>query len=123
MESSSSRGSSKVEVHIKNLNIILKNQVFDGNYPITIFDFFTCFVNEDNMLNIAEEKALIDLPNVLADPPEIKFRANMSGASHKVVITCWTESIQYLLRTYAPAPAISDVLEDLRNVKNKECEQ
>ena len=117
-----SRDTAEVRIHIKNLNLTLKNHTFDGNDPIKIFDFLSRFVNEADMLNMSEAQAFIALPIFLADPAETQFRTNLSGASRHGGVTCWTEAIQYLLRTYATASAMRKFLEDLRNIRQGEDE-
>ena len=113
----SSRDTAEVRVHIKNLNLTMKSHIFDGNDPIKIFDFLTRFVNEADMLNMSEAQAFIALPTFLADPAETQFRTTLSGASRRGGVTCWPEAVQYLLRTYATAFAMREVLADLRNIK------
>lgn len=65
-ESLSSRETADVRVHINNLNLTLKNHMFDGNDPFNIFYFLTLFVSEADMLNISEVQAFVPLPAVLA---------------------------------------------------------
>lgn len=60
-------------VHIKNLDITLKNHLFNGNDPINIFDLLTRFVNESDMLNVSQAQASIAIPTFLADPMETQF--------------------------------------------------
>lgn len=115
----SSRDTAGVRVYVKNLNLTLKNHVCNGNDQIKIFDFLTLFLDVDDMLNMSEAQAFIDLPTFLADPADTQYRTNLSGVSSHGGMTCWPEAIQDLLRTYATASAMCEGLEDLRNVKQK----
>lgn len=54
MDSHSSMETTEIRVHIKNLNLKMKNHVFDRFDPIRIFDFLTSFVNEEHTLNMSE---------------------------------------------------------------------
>lgn len=71
------------------------------------------------MLNLSEALAFIALQTFFADPAETQFRTNMSGESGRGGSKCWPEAIQYLFYTYAVTFAISEVLEDLQEVKLK----
>lgn len=117
------RDNADVRVHIKDLKFTLKNHVFDGNDSITIFDLLTRFAKEDDILNVSEAQALNALPNFLADPTETQFRTNLSGASLHGVMICWEKAIQYLLRTYATASDMREVLDDLHNFEQKAVEK
>lgn len=67
---------------------MLKNHVFDENDPFEIFDFFTRFANETDVLNISEAQVFIDLLTSLADLAATSFRTNFSGASRNGGFTC-----------------------------------
>ena len=54
------------------------------------------------------------LPMFLEDPAETQLRTSLPGASRKGGLTCWPESVQYLLRTYATTATMREALEDLR---------
>lgn len=83
--------------------------MFDGKDYIKIFDFRTRFVNETDMFNGSEAQEFIALPTFLTDPAETQFRTNLSGASRNGGVVCWTESIEYLLRTYKNASSIPEI--------------
>lgn len=93
--------------------------MFDGNDPIYFLEFLSRLFNEAIMLSMSEVQELITLPTFLAGPTETHFCTNLSGASCHGEVTCWPESIQYLLRTNATAFAMSEVLEDVRSVRQK----
>lgn len=84
----SSRDTADVRVHIKNLNLTMKNHVLNGNDPIKIFDSLTRFINEVDMLQMSEAQAFIAIPTFLAEPAETQFGSNLSGASRHGGITC-----------------------------------
>lgn len=66
-ETRSSRVTTGVCVHIKNLNLALKNHKFDGTDPIRVFDFLARFVNEADMVNTSEAQAFIALLQFLTN--------------------------------------------------------
>lgn len=82
-----SRDIAEVYVHINNVNITLKNDVFGGNEPINIFDLLTPFDNETDMLNISETQEFIALPTFLVYHAENQFSTNLSRASRHCEIT------------------------------------
>lgn len=96
----SSKATAEARVHIKNLNLRMKNHTFDGTDLIRIFNFVDRFFNEGGMLNMPEAQALIALPTVLAQSAETQFRSELSGASLHGSINCWPGAIKYILRTY-----------------------
>lgn len=55
----SSRDISGIQVQISNLHLKFKYQVFNWNDLIKHFAFLTCFLNDADMLNIAEEQAVL----------------------------------------------------------------
>lgn len=81
-ESHSSRETENFRVQIKKLNVTLKNNVFDGNEPIKMFDFLPCFINEADMLNISAVQERITVLKFLADGADIQFGTNLKEASH-----------------------------------------
>lgn len=52
-------------VRIKNINLAMKKNDFDGTVPIHIFDFLARFDTEADMLNISETQIFIALPTLL----------------------------------------------------------
>lgn len=116
-EQRSSRDTAEIRVYIKNLTLTLKNHAFDGNDRIKILDFLTRFLNYSGILEMSEAEAFILIPIFLADPAEIQFRTKLSEASRYGGVSCCPEAIQYLLKTYETASSMSEVLEDLRNIR------
>lgn len=72
----SSRDTTEVFVHLKNVNVKLRNHVFNGNYRTNIIAFLPRFVNEADMLIMFEAQAFIALSTFLVDPAKTQFRTN-----------------------------------------------
>lgn len=86
---------------------------------------FTCFArfaNEANMLKVSEAQDFIPLPIFLAELAGTQLCTSLSGASRHGGITSWPEAVYHLLRTYATTSAMSEVLENLRNIRQDEIE-
>lgn len=66
----SSKATTEVLVHIKNLNLTLRKHTFDWTDQIKIFYFLIRFMNEAARLKMSEAQAYIALPTVLADPSQ-----------------------------------------------------
>lgn len=49
---------------------------------------------EAYILKMSEAQALLDLPTFLADPADMHFRTNVSGASRRGHLTCMQQFIQ-----------------------------
>lgn len=77
----SSRETAEITAHIKNLNLTLKNNTFDGKDPIHVFAFFAHFLNEADMRNMSEAHEFIALPTFLEEPAEKQFRINVACVS------------------------------------------
>lgn len=101
------------------MNPTLKNHTSDVNDPINNMDFLTRFFNEADILNMPEAQAFIVLPTILADWAEIQFRTKLVWASRRGGAMCWPEAVHSSSRTYATTSAMRDVLQDLRNVRQK----
>lgn len=60
----SSRATAEVRVHIKIVNLTIKNHTFDGKDLIRVLDFLDRFVQQAEMFNISEAQAFIALPKL-----------------------------------------------------------
>lgn len=122
MDPRSSVETAEIRLHIKNLNLKMKNHIFDWVEPIRIFDFLTRFVNEADILNISEGQAFVALPTFLVGPAEAQYLTNRIGESRHGGVTCSSEAIQYLLRTCATPTAMCEALENLRSIRHRDDE-
>lgn len=109
----------EVLVHINKLNLTSRKHKFDRTHQIKNFYFITLFRNEADIINMSEAQTSITLPKFLGNPSETHFRTNLSRTSRHDEVTCWPRAIRYLLRTYTTVSAMGEVLEDLRNVRQK----
>lgn len=71
------------------------------------------------MLKMSEAQAFVAPLTFLADSAYKNFGINLSRASRRGGITCWPESVQYLLRTYETSLVMRDVLDDIRTTSKK----
>lgn len=94
----------------------------DASDPIKMFDFLTPFVGEGDMLYISESQSFIALPIFLTNPAETQYRTSLSGGSRSGGITCWSEVVRNLLRSYPAATAMPDAQDDLRENRQKDYE-
>lgn len=115
METRSLTEKTEVRIDIKNLNVTMKNQTFDGTYAIPQFEFLTQFVNDADTLDISEVQVFVASPIFLASQGETQFRDNLSGSSRYGGVTCLPEAIQYCARTHHHSNAGSISCEAIRD--------
>lgn len=104
----SSKASAEMKIHIENLNLTLKNYIFDGPDSIYVFDFLVRFVNIYRLAKI---------PKIPGRTCRNAIAHEFNDASPQGSITCLPEAITCQLRTYATASAIIEVFGDLRNIR------
>ena len=114
--SRSSKHILEVRKHLKSLDITLKEYKFNGQDPILVFDFLSRFVEQADTLRMTEMQAFVALPHYLSGTAENQFRAIRNGARSGGV-TCWSEAVQYFLRTYATPSAIREAVNHLRDIR------
>lgn len=74
------------------------------------------------MFNMSESPTIIALTTFRAETAERQFCKNLSGVSHYCGITCFQKAIKDLRSTYVTSSEISEVLEDLYNIRQGEAE-
>ena len=122
-QSRSSRATAKVKDFIKRLEIVLKEHHFDGSDPIRILDFLARFVKEADIQDMTEAQAYLALPKFLGGLAQSQFEMTTNlGEAEGGGVTCWPEAVQYLLRNYATASAITKALSDLRGIRQNKME-
>lgn len=113
VDTRSSKATAEVMGHIKNLKLPMKNHNIDGKYHILVFDFLFRFVNDAKMLNMLDVQAFIALPTFRTETAETQIKTNLCGALRHSGITCPSEAIQYLLRTFTTSSSVHKILKDL----------
>lgn len=74
----------------------MKNHIFDGVYPIRLFEFLTRFVIEADTLSLSDTQAFVALQKFLADLAQTQLRTNLNRSSRHGGVTCWQDAILYL---------------------------
>lgn len=65
-------------------------------------------------------QAFVSLSMFLADAAKRQCRTNLSGISRHGGITCWPETIHYLLRTYATPFMMREALKNLTSIRKSD---
>ena len=116
----SAKETHKVKDHLKRLELTMNKRTFDGSDPVTVLTFLARMTRECNILEMTEGQAYIALPYFLSGMALQQFEAARNiVSSRQGGIGCWSESVQYLIQTYATETAVSQSIMDLRRVRQK----
>lgn len=80
-----------------------------------MFAFLTMYVEETDKTDMSEDRAYVVLPQFLLTPSAGQFRAVQAGLRY-CGVTCYPESVEYLLQTYATPSAIRNASSHLQTV-------
>lgn len=83
-----------------------------------VFDFLTRLVEEVNALGVSEAHAFLMFPKLLTGRAERHLRS-IRYCKRSGGVTCWSEVVNLILRTYATAMGTHNAINDLRNIFRK----
>ena len=111
----SARSMLDVSIHLKILQISMKDYIFSGSNSVEVLRFLTRFVEEADTLRKTEAQALVVLPKLMKGTADTRFRASRNGA-RAGGITAYPEAIQFFLRTYATPSVLREAVNAVRNI-------
>ena len=98
--------------------LTLRNHTFDGGEPILVLAFLRHFMDEANTLDMNEAQAYIAVPYFLKGFALDQYQAVKDAYSaNKGAVSCWSETVQYLLISYVTSNAIREATLSLRDMR------
>ena len=108
---------------VTRMALTLRNYTFSEEDPIMVLDFPRRFCDEANTLNMSEAQAYVALSYFLKGFALDQFQTVRDAyVASEGGVTCWSEAIQYLIRSYATSTAIREAIISLRGIRQKPTE-
>lgn len=90
----SAEGMMKLRIHIKILDITMKEHHVDGTDHIMVFQFLIHCVTEADKMNMSDGQGYLALPTYLTEGAKSQF-TSMKTDIRDGGITCWPEAINF----------------------------
>lgn len=100
------------------LELTLKERDFDGSDEILVFESLRSLFREPDLAGMSEAPLYFTLPRMLRNSVYEHFVAiGECSPAEGGRVKCWPETVQYLLRSYATPPAVSNVVNSASDLK------